>query len=34
MGGEPGSGAELAESYRRVARRARTVVELDFYDTP
>ena len=34
MGGEPGSGAELAESYRRVARRARSVVELDFYDTP
>ena len=34
MGGEPGSGAELAESYRRVARRARGVVELDFYDTP
>ena len=32
MGLEPGSGAELAERYRRVARRARAVVELDFYD--
>ncbi|HEY7718008.1 MAG TPA: bifunctional [glutamine synthetase] adenylyltransferase/[glutamine synthetase]-adenylyl-L-tyrosine phosphorylase [Pedococcus sp.] len=34
LGGEPGSGSELAEQYRRVARRARQVVELDFYDTP
>jgi len=34
MGGEPGSGGELAESYRRVARRARSVVEVDFYDSP
>jgi glutamate-ammonia-ligase adenylyltransferase len=32
MGKEPGSGAELADEYRRVARRARTVVEADFYD--
>ena len=32
MGGEPGSGGELGETYRRVARRARAVVELDFYD--
>jgi glutamate-ammonia-ligase adenylyltransferase len=31
LGGEPGSGAELAEAYRRVARHARTVVELNFY---
>jgi glutamate-ammonia-ligase adenylyltransferase len=34
MGLEPGSGAEMAESYRRVARRARAVVEVDFYDAP
>lgn len=32
MGMEPGSGAELADLYRRFARRARAVVELDFYD--
>ncbi len=32
MGGEPGTGGDLAETYRRVARRARAVVELDFYD--
>jgi [glutamine synthetase] adenylyltransferase / [glutamine synthetase]-adenylyl-L-tyrosine phosphorylase len=32
MGGEPGTGGDLAETYRRVARRARGVVELDFYD--
>ncbi|WP_270887804.1 bifunctional [glutamine synthetase] adenylyltransferase/[glutamine synthetase]-adenylyl-L-tyrosine phosphorylase [Pedococcus sp. 5OH_020] len=31
LGGEPGSGAELAESYRKVARHARAVVEADFY---
>jgi [glutamine synthetase] adenylyltransferase / [glutamine synthetase]-adenylyl-L-tyrosine phosphorylase len=31
LGGEPGSGAELGETYRRVARRARAVVEFDFY---
>jgi glutamate-ammonia-ligase adenylyltransferase len=31
LGGEPGSGAELAEAYRRVARRARAVTEFDFY---
>ena len=34
LGGEPGSGGELAETYRRVARRARAVVQLDFYDSP
>ncbi|MDF2145920.1 bifunctional [glutamine synthetase] adenylyltransferase/[glutamine synthetase]-adenylyl-L-tyrosine phosphorylase [Knoellia sp. p5-6-4] len=32
MGMEPGSGGELAETYRRVARRARAVVEVDFYE--
>jgi glutamate-ammonia-ligase adenylyltransferase len=32
MGMEPGSGGELAETYRRVARRARGVVEVDFYE--
>jgi glutamate-ammonia-ligase adenylyltransferase len=31
LGGEPGTGAELGETYRRVARRARSVVEFDFY---
>jgi len=31
LGGEPGSGGELAEAYRRVARHARSVTELDFY---
>jgi glutamate-ammonia-ligase adenylyltransferase len=34
LGGEPGSGADLAETYRRVARRARSVVEFDFYGSP
>ncbi|SES49564.1 glutamate-ammonia-ligase adenylyltransferase [Pedococcus cremeus] len=32
MGMDPGSGAELADLYRRFARRARAVVEMDFYD--
>ena len=32
MGMDPGSGAELADLYRRYARRARAVVEMDFYD--
>jgi glutamate-ammonia-ligase adenylyltransferase len=31
LGGEPGTGGELAETYRRVARRARAVVQFDFY---
>ncbi|TPG19667.1 bifunctional [glutamine synthetase] adenylyltransferase/[glutamine synthetase]-adenylyl-L-tyrosine phosphorylase [Pedococcus bigeumensis] len=31
LGGEPGSGADLAEAYRRVARHARTVTEFNFY---
>jgi glutamate-ammonia-ligase adenylyltransferase len=31
LGGEPGSGADLAEAYRRAARHARTVTESDFY---
>ena len=31
LGGEPGSGADLAETYRRAARHARTVTELNFY---
>jgi len=31
LGGEPGSGADLAENYRRAARHARTVMELNFY---
>ena len=31
LGGEPGSGADLAEAYRRAARHARTVTEFDFY---
>ena len=31
LGGEPGSGADLAENYRRAARHARTVTELNFY---
>ncbi len=31
LGGEPGSGADLAEAYRRAARRARTVTEFNFY---
>jgi glutamate-ammonia-ligase adenylyltransferase len=31
LGGEPGSGADLAESYLRVARRARAVTESVFY---
>jgi glutamate-ammonia-ligase adenylyltransferase len=34
LGGEPGSGGELAEAYRRSARRARAAMESDFYDTP
>jgi glutamate-ammonia-ligase adenylyltransferase len=33
MGGEPGSGGELAERYLRVARRARAAVTANFYDT-
>jgi glutamate-ammonia-ligase adenylyltransferase len=32
MGMEAGAGAELADTYRRLARRARAVVEVDFYD--
>ncbi|MEO6412871.1 MAG: bifunctional [glutamine synthetase] adenylyltransferase/[glutamine synthetase]-adenylyl-L-tyrosine phosphorylase [Pedococcus sp.] len=31
LGGEPGSGADLAEAYRRVARHARTVTQFNFY---
>jgi glutamate-ammonia-ligase adenylyltransferase len=31
LGGEPGSGAVLAEAYRRAARHARTVTEFNFY---
>ncbi len=31
LGGEPGSGAELAAAYRRVARHARSVTEALFY---
>jgi glutamate-ammonia-ligase adenylyltransferase len=31
LGGEPGSGADLAEAYRRAARHARTVTEFNFY---
>jgi glutamate-ammonia-ligase adenylyltransferase len=31
LGGEPGSGAFLAETYRRVARHARSVTEFNFY---
>ena len=31
LGGEPGSGADLAEDYRRTARHARTVTEFNFY---
>ncbi|NYG08217.1 glutamate-ammonia-ligase adenylyltransferase [Phycicoccus badiiscoriae] len=31
LGGEPGSGADLAEEYRRTARHARTVTEFNFY---
>ncbi|WP_457255590.1 bifunctional [glutamine synthetase] adenylyltransferase/[glutamine synthetase]-adenylyl-L-tyrosine phosphorylase [Pedococcus sp. P5_B7] len=31
LGGEPGSGADLAETYRRAARHARTVTEFNFY---
>ncbi len=31
LGGEPGSGADLAEAYRRVARHARSVTEFNFY---
>ncbi|GAA2738968.1 bifunctional [glutamine synthetase] adenylyltransferase/[glutamine synthetase]-adenylyl-L-tyrosine phosphorylase [Pedococcus aerophilus] len=31
LGGEPGSGAELAGRYRRAARHARTVTEFNFY---
>jgi glutamate-ammonia-ligase adenylyltransferase len=34
LGGEPGTGSELAEAYRRVARRARAAMESDFYDSP
>ena len=33
LGGEPGTGAALAEDYRRVARRARAAVEFNFYDS-
>jgi glutamate-ammonia-ligase adenylyltransferase len=33
MGMEPASGQLLAETYRRVARRARTAVEFNFYDS-
>ncbi|GAA2163690.1 bifunctional [glutamine synthetase] adenylyltransferase/[glutamine synthetase]-adenylyl-L-tyrosine phosphorylase [Pedococcus bigeumensis] len=31
LGGEPGGGADLAETYRRAARHARTVTEFNFY---
>jgi glutamate-ammonia-ligase adenylyltransferase len=31
LGGEPGSGADLAEAYRRAARHARSVTEFNFY---
>ncbi|WP_406831175.1 bifunctional [glutamine synthetase] adenylyltransferase/[glutamine synthetase]-adenylyl-L-tyrosine phosphorylase [Pedococcus sp. KACC 23699] len=31
LGGEPGSGAELAGAYRRAARHARAVTEFNFY---
>ncbi|HEY3534483.1 MAG TPA: bifunctional glutamine-synthetase adenylyltransferase/deadenyltransferase, partial [Pedococcus sp.] len=31
LGREPGHGAELAPAYRRLARRARTATELNFY---
>ena len=31
LGGEPGVGAELAGRYRRAARHARAVTELNFY---
>ena len=31
LGGEPGSGADLAGAYRRVARHARAVTESNFY---
>lgn len=31
LGGEPGSGADLAETYRKVARRARFATESTFY---
>lgn len=31
LGGEPGSGADLAGAYRRAARHARTVTEFNFY---
>jgi glutamate-ammonia-ligase adenylyltransferase len=34
LGGEPGSGAHLAERYFRVARRARAVTEAAFYGSP
>jgi [glutamine synthetase] adenylyltransferase / [glutamine synthetase]-adenylyl-L-tyrosine phosphorylase len=34
LGGEPGSGAVLAQEYRRVARHARAVTEEVFYGTP
>ncbi len=34
MGLPPGSGQELGERYRRVARRARAAVEFNFYDSP
>jgi len=33
VGREAGAGAELAESYRRLARRARTAVNLSFYES-
>ncbi|GAA1779153.1 bifunctional [glutamine synthetase] adenylyltransferase/[glutamine synthetase]-adenylyl-L-tyrosine phosphorylase [Nostocoides veronense] len=34
MGLPPGSGQELGEDYRRIARHARTVVDRVFYDNP
>jgi glutamate-ammonia-ligase adenylyltransferase len=33
IGREPGTGAALAEDYRRLARRARTAVVSNFYET-
>ncbi|QGN59332.1 bifunctional [glutamine synthetase] adenylyltransferase/[glutamine synthetase]-adenylyl-L-tyrosine phosphorylase [Nostocoides sp. HKS02] len=33
LGGEPGSGTDLADRYRKVARRARAVTEAVFYGT-
>jgi glutamate-ammonia-ligase adenylyltransferase len=34
VGRDAGVGDELAESYRRLARRARSVVDIHFYETP